>query len=120
MTLRQLLANSAVKGICVGRCIDGSEWGDRTGSDAGGVWRLRIDGHAHIPGCGHTGWICIRSPNNVLRKGSRHVSQDVMHELCHLISQSGHDDRWRKAMRELGQTIPKQYQKRCRNHPTPA
>jgi hypothetical protein len=108
MTLLQLLRHPAVKNICVGRCVNHDEWQD-TDADTG---RDRELAHAHFgPGKG-SGWICVRNPNDVLRRGSKHVSANVMHELAHLISQSGHTDKWRHAMAELGQPIPTRYRKR--------
>ena len=107
MTLRQLLANSSVSGLSVGKCAAGDDWPKR---DVAGY---RTTAHAHLHGK-HRGWICIRRPSDILRKGTRHVSADVLHELAHLIADSGHTDKWRAVMTELGQPIPKGYQKRER------
>jgi hypothetical protein len=111
MTLRQLLAHPAVRNISIGRCVNHDEWWQEPG---GGPHCYREAAHAHVAGCDHPGWICVRNPNDVLRKASRQVSALLMHELAHLISQSGHTDKWRRAMTELGQPIPRQYQKRTR------
>src|SRR2546430_10274873 len=41
-----------------------------------------------------SGWICVRYPEEI---GRRHrVSGTLMHELAHLLSKSGHDDKWRR------------------------
>jgi hypothetical protein len=110
MTLRQLLQHPAVRNISVGRCVSHDEWGDTDD----GTHCYREVAHAHVAGCDKPGWICVRNPNDVLSKGSRHVTPLILHELAHLISQSGHTDKWRRAMAELDQPIPKQYQKRSR------
>jgi hypothetical protein len=101
MTLIELLAHSRVRGLCVGQCVDGSP--------------LAPDVYAHAhqyPKDSNRGWICIRSPREVLKRGSRELSATVMHELAHLVAIAGHDDDWRKTMRELGQPIPAAYRKR--------
>jgi hypothetical protein len=109
MTLMELLAHSRVRGLCVGQCVDGSP--------------LAPDVYAHAhqyPKDSNRGWICIRSPRDVLRRGSRQLSTTVMHELAHLVAAAGHDDDWRRTMRELGQPIPAAYRKRKKspgNHP---
>jgi hypothetical protein len=40
----------------------------------------------------------------------------MIHELGHILSGHGHDDVWRKKMKELGGRIEKQYLKKSR-HP---
>jgi hypothetical protein len=103
MTLTDLLAHSRVRGVSVGQCVDGSP--------------LAPDVYAHAhqyPKDSHWGWICVRSPREVLRRGSRHLSTTVMHEFAHLVAAAGHDDDWRRTMRELGQPIPAAYRKRPR------
>ncbi len=116
MTLRQLLAHSAVKGLCVGQCIDGDPWEDTRTE----VACLREVAHAHVRQRGpakHPGWICIRQPRNILRPHSRHVSADVMHELAHLLANTKghHNEVWRKVMAELGQPVPAAYKRRSRS-----
>jgi hypothetical protein len=106
MTLMGLLAHSRVRGLCVGQCVDGSP--------------LPVDVYAHAhqyPKDANRGWICIRSPRDVFRRGSRQLSRTVMHELAHLVAAAGHDDDWRRTMRELRQPIPAAYQKRKSRRP---
>ena len=105
MTLKQLLAHVAVSGIAVGRCADGSAWRDTV--------EKREDAHAHLTGA-FQGWLCIRSPHDVLRRGCQQLSASVMHEFAHLVAAAGHDDRWRVTMRELGQPIPAAYRRKPR------
>ncbi len=103
MTLVQLLAHGRVRGLSVGQCVDGSA----LASD--------VYAHAHqYPKDSNRGWICIRSPKDVLASGSRQLSATVMHEFAHLVAAAGHDDDWRRTMRELGQPIPAAYRKRER------
>ena len=108
MTLKQLLADVRVKGICVARCVEQNKWDRPRGTE-----RVGELAHAHLSGTS-AGWICVRYPNDVLRHGSRHVSATVMHEYAHLVSGTGHDDSWRKAMADLGQVIAPRYRKRPR------
>jgi hypothetical protein len=103
MTLAELLAHNRVRGVSVGQCVDGSP--------------LAPDVYAHAHQYrkdSNRGWICIRSPKDVLKRGSRQLSTTVMHELAHLVAAAGHDDDWRRTMRELGQPIPDAYRKRKR------
>jgi hypothetical protein len=103
VTLLELLDHRRVRGVSVGQCVDGSP--------------LPPDVYAHAHQYAkdsNRGWICIRSPRYVLRPGSRQLSTTVMHEFAHLLAAAGHDDDWRRTMRELGQPIPAAYRKRKR------
>jgi len=103
MTLHELLAHRRVRGLSVGQCVDGSPL--PTG----------VYAHAHqYPKDSNRGWVCIRSPRDILRRGSREISTTVMHGFAHLLAAAGHDDDWRRTMRELGQPIPAAYRKRNR------
>ena len=106
MTLVELLAHRRVRGLSVGQCVDGSRLDPN------------VYAHAHqYPKDANHGWICIRSPRHVLRRGSRHLPATVMHEFAHLLAAAGHDEDWRRTMRELGQPIPAAYRRRKRTRP---
>ena len=70
------------------------------------------------------GWICVRSTKRLgvyvmNDNGSATITKPsrlIMHELAHILTpEHWHDDTWRKAMRDLGQPIPHQYQKKPRS-----
>lgn len=97
-----------VKGIFVGGCVDRG-----VGSS------FRAKAHAHnVRGYKNFGWICVRSlkrvgevKDNVITK----PSQLLLHEYTHILTPNhGHDDTWRRKMKELGQPIPEQYRKKPR------
>jgi hypothetical protein len=103
MTLKELLAHRRVRGLSMGQCVDGS------------ALAPDVYAHAHqYPKDSNRGWICIRSPRDVFKQGSRQLSTTVMHEFAHLVAAAGHDDDWRRTMRELRQPIPAAYRKRRR------
>src|SRR5207245_176856 len=101
VTLQQLLNHEKVRGICIGACVDGSDW-----SDANEL------AHAHVGDKANRGWICVRSPRYILKRGSRNVSALMLHEFSHLEAHAGHTEAWRSTMRELGQPIPAQYRRK--------
>ena len=84
-----------VRGVHVGpTCIDGSPFAE--GEVA----------HAHTTGCRPVGYICARSRRDLVSL--------LIHEIAHLASDSGHDDRWRRKVRKLGGHIPAAYRKKPR------
>lgn len=89
-----------VKGVFVEGCV---ERGDGS--------RFRAYAHSHInKQDSNKGWICVLSRKR-LRTESGSLGTTMIHELAHILSGHGHDDIWRKKMRELGGTIRKHYTK---------
>lgn len=90
MRLRQ-----PVRGIHIGpTCIDGSPFGETESA------------HAHTTGCRPVGYICARSKKD--------LAELLLHEIAHLASDSGHDDRWRRSLRRLSGHVPAAYRKKPR------
>ncbi len=101
-----------VVGIFVGGCV-------KTGP---GIIDPRHTGARVINAHAHTrdefrGWICYRSPE-VYR--SPRYERTRWHEYAHLLSGEGHTEKWRQAMRLLGQPIPDRYARRARRKPSSA
>jgi hypothetical protein len=94
------LKHYLVKGVFVGGCV-------KTKS------RFRALAHAHCHPGEHSGWICILSEKRLTEK---HL---LLHELAHLISGTGHTDKWRKVLLSIGGTLDavgslRSYHKRTR------
>jgi hypothetical protein len=90
-----------VKGIYVGGCIDRGE-----GSC------FRASAHAHcFPGNLNFGWICIRSRHKIYNSKGE-FSRLLIHEIAHIVSRSGHNDKWRETVHSLGGAITARYIKR--------
>lgn len=71
---------------------------------------FRAKAHAHIdPKNKYFGWICVRSPKRVFMKDKFPIKPSLLmiHELAHILSKSGHTDKWRKKVKELGGRIPR-------------
>lgn len=84
-----------LRGVHIGSaCIDGSEYGEG------------IEAHTHHKGSPPIGYICARS--------MRAFKEHLIHELAHLAADAGHDDKWRRSVRELGGRVPAAYKKRSR------
>lgn len=106
-----------VKGIFLGGCVERG-----IGSS------FRHQAHAHnSPRDKYFGWICVRSIKRLgeyrlvpQSDGTTEVqinktSRLLWHEYAHIQTPGhGHDDTWRRKMKELGQPIPRHLQKRKR------
>jgi hypothetical protein len=106
---------TVVRGIFLGGCVKRG-----VGSS------FRHQAHAHNePSDKHFNWICVRSIKRLGEytllpgdDGLTHVmitkpSRLLWHEFAHLLCPGhGHDDTWRRKMRELKQPLPAHYRKR--------
>jgi len=93
-----------LKGIFIGGCIKRGE-----GSS------FRAKAHAHcFDNDKYKGWICVRSLKRVYKPETKEPSNLIMHELAHIITKHGHDDKWRKQMIEFNQPLKKQYWKKVK------
>lgn len=91
--------NGHIAGIYVGGCVDRGD---------GSSFRAQAHAHVEPP---NKGWICVRSAKRLYMADGR-PSRTLMHEYAHILSNSGHTDKWRTQMQALGQPIPKRYKKR--------
>lgn len=86
-----------VRGIHIGAtCVDGTEFGED------------IAAHAHTSGHRPVGYVCARSKKD--------LAEFLVHEIAHLASDSGHDDKWRRSVKKLGGKVPAAYKKRPRKN----
>lgn len=97
-----------VKGVYVGGCVA-----------RGPGSSFRAKAHAHnFKDDQWFGWICVRSLKRVGETAGQVITKPsrlLIHERAHLLTPNHcHDDTWRKKMKELGQPLPKQYEKKER------
>lgn len=87
-----------LKGVYVGGCINGINW-DQT--KYGGVFTRNVIplAHAHTSRIINPGWMCLQHENYLQEPYL------LIHELAHILSDQGHNDRWRKKVLELGGTL---------------
>lgn len=99
---------SGFRGIFVGGCIERKE-----GS------RFRAMAHAHYVRdekkelSKYGGYICVLSYKRLYKKNGL-PSNLLWHEIVHILTNHGHDDVWRKKMKELHQPIQKQYKRKTK------
>lgn len=93
-----------VVGVFVGGCVDAAR-----------EWDLTHRAHAHNrTEDQYRGVVCV-GDLSVLFTAAGRPSRVAWHERAHLLAPNhGHDDHWRRKMRELGQPIPERYRKRTR------
>jgi hypothetical protein len=103
-----------VKGIAVGYCVDDPNynWKNDKADRQLGSKTGQQHAHAHYSDPKVEGWICVRTISDLGRDDR--VSGTLMHELAHLVARTGHDDKWRRAMRRLGQFVAPAWQKKPR------
>ena len=101
-----------VRGIFVGGCVERGE---------GSSFRAKAHAHSRTKYPAYFGWICVRSLKRIGKyvineDGTLEIitpSQLLWHEYAHILTPNhGHDDVWRKKMKELGQPLRAQYIKR--------
>jgi hypothetical protein len=90
------------KGLFVGGCVD------RTDKSA---FTERAHAHSDPP---YKGWICVDAAEPLYIGGTKKPNMLMLHELAHLLSKHGHDDVWRKRVRELGGAVYRAEQKKSR------
>jgi hypothetical protein len=86
-TLARVLAHPATTGIFAGGCV---------ARGIGSSFRRSAHAHTHDA---HTGWICLRTARHATNRAL------LLHELAHVITRRGHDDRWRTELLALGGSL---------------
>lgn len=101
--LKELKKFPEVKGVFIGGCV---ERGDGS--------RFRALAHAHVTKDDvNYHWICVLSKKRpLIEKGK--LSQTMLHEIAHILTDSGHTDKWRKQAVAIGYELPLHYEKRVK------
>jgi len=92
-----------IRGVHIGKtCVDGTPF------DPGELAHAHINHRDRKPDSGRAtlGWICARSLTA--------LREYLVHEIAHLASDSGHDERWRKSVKRLGGRVPAAYKRKPR------
>jgi hypothetical protein len=74
-----MIGHKELKGVCVGACIYNERWSKKVPHSA----------HAHTGKVGkYAGWICFENEKAFTKRTT------CLHELAHIVSNSGHTIRW--------------------------
>ncbi len=108
MQYAELLADPVVRGVTVGECVDGAEWGETAD--------YKEVAHAHTRSTHdrYVGHICVKSWDDLFEGHQMRVSAVVLEELAHLRADAGHTEAWRREMHKLGVSVPPMHRKRKR------
>jgi hypothetical protein len=106
MTLHELLNHPAVRGVCIGSCVDGSRFTRGTVAHAHYDRPDTKTTHERYPG-----FICLTSLD-ALARHTGDITRTGLEELAHLIAKGHHGKRWVTTMREMGQPIPAMHRRK--------
>lgn len=100
--IRAATRHPSVRGITVGRCINGTSMLDGAGQalwDEDGY----IHAHAHVAMDRYRGWICVASTDDL-------TLTTVIHEIAHLVEgDTIHLEGWKRMVRHLGGRVESCY-----------
>jgi hypothetical protein len=88
-----MTGHKELKGVCVGACIYNGRWGTKVPHSA----------HAHIErdNSKYAGWICFEDEKAFAKRTT------CLHELAHIVSNSGHTAKWAREYEKLANGTPK-------------
>ena len=105
----ELLQHHALRGIAIGRCVDGSAIRDRDGCAirAGDGF---VQAHAHISASDRRhGWICLVSLRSLTPTTIRHeLAHIIVGTDAHRLDEPG-GEAWQRMVRKLGGRIERRY-----------